>query len=146
MKKKLVESCISTMIVGEVNYPDNTKKGRKAEEWKGLVRRCPVFLSLWGYINHLFLVTFIENLIVSALGQNGRLLLMIGLLVFKNLLKIRVDLCFDSSFHAFNQEGKIAPRKCEEIDYCWLSTKQGLWRAVASLIRPTYSVYRDVLF
>lgn len=32
MKKKLVESCISTMIVGEVNYPDNTKKGRKAEE------------------------------------------------------------------------------------------------------------------
>lgn len=59
----------------------------------------------------------IENLAVSALGQNGRLLLLIGLLVFKNLLKIRVDLCFDCSFCAFNQEGKIAPRKYEESDY-----------------------------
>jgi len=92
------------------------------------------------------LVTFIEKLAVSALGQNRRLLPLLGFLAFKNLVKIRVDLCFDCSFHTFNQEGIIAPRKCEEIDYHWFSTKQGVCRAVASLIRPTSGLYRDVLF
>lgn len=129
-----------TMIAGEVNYSENIKKGRGAQEWKRL-RRCSIFVNQWGYINYVFLVTFIEDVAVSALGQNGRVLLLIDL-AFKNLVKIRVDLFWLLSLF-FNEGDK---RKYEEIDYYWFSTKQGLCRAAASLIRPTYSVSRDVPF
>lgn len=124
-----VDKMVWTMVEGEVNYPSNIRKGGGAQEWKGSVQRCPVFVNQWSYyINHLFLVTITEALSSQGFRTKGE----IGLLVFKNLLKIGMHPCFDCSFCTFTQQDKIAPRQNEEIGYGRCSTKRGLCRAAAS--------------